>query len=175
MNFIHEQLCGHRRAHKGRPDIAVHEYLSTLHPEPLWVDRSLTLSWDFSPPYPATHTTKDILSPTTVHMLLSPSVTSSTFPKPSPPPLHPYYGVISRSKLHNSPMAVRKPPLWILIHVNNLQNKSFIPPLSSPYALDSKSGLKFHPSGETPATCRHHVDSCWCDISAWRLGGGVWT
>ena len=64
--------------------------------------------------------------------------------------------------------------LWIPIHVNNLQNKSCIP-LSSPYALDLKMGFKFHHSDETPAMCGNCVDSCWCDMSAWRLGGGVWT
>jgi len=46
-----------------------------------------------------------------VHMLLSPSIAYSIFPKQSPPTLHPYYRVISRYKLQNSPMAVRKPSL----------------------------------------------------------------
>jgi len=56
------------------------------------------------------------------------------FFKPSPTPLHLYYGsylyLCSKTSKWQS---VRTP--WILIHVNNLQNKFFIPPLSSPYAL----------------------------------------
>ena len=93
--------------------------------------------------------------------------------QPSPYSLHSYYEVISRSKFQNSPMAVHKLPSksW---YVNNLQNKSFNLPISSPYALDSKSVLKFHPFGKTLATCGHRVDSCWFDINAWRLGRGVW-
>ena len=47
--------------------------------------------------------------------------------------------------------------------------------LSPPYALDLKLELKFHHYDETPAMCGNCVDSYWCDISAWRLGGGVWT
>ena len=152
--------------------------LQPLYREPLWVDPSLTSSQDFSPqqlasPYPATHTTEDIISSTTVHMLLSPSITSSIFPKQSPPTLHQYYGlyldISSRTHQWQS-----RSPLWIPIHVNNLQKKSFIP-LSPPYALDLKLGLKFYHSDETPAMCGNRADSCWCDISAWRLGGGVWT
>ena len=128
MNFIHEQSCCYTDA----TTKVAHEYLSTPHGEPLWIDPSLTSSRDFSPqhlppPYPASHAMKDIISSATAYMFLSPFVTFTSFPKPSPIPLYPYYGVISRSKLQNSPITVRK-PLWILKSITSC--KSFIPSLS---------------------------------------------
>ena len=166
-DLIQKQLCDYRSAYKDRPNIAIRRYLSMSHQEPLWIDTSLTHSRDFSPqhltlPYPTSHAMEDIIYPTTVHILLSPSMTSCTVPKLSSSPLLPYYEVISRSKLWNSPK-VRKPHF-----------EYFNSSLSSLYAFDFKLELKFDPSCETPATCRHYVDSCQCDINAWRLDGGVW-
>ena len=65
-------------------------------------------------------------------------------------------------------------PLWISIHVNKLQNKSLILHLFS-LCTWFGIGLKIYHSDETTVMFGNRVDSCWCDISARRLDGGVWT
>ena len=126
------------------------KYLSIPHREPLWVDPSLTSSQYFSPQelaplYPPTHATEDIIFLNTVHMLLSPSITSSIFLKQSTPTLHNIMGLYLdiSSRTHQWQF---ESPLWIPIHISNLQNK--YSPLSPPYTLDLKLGLKFHHSNK---------------------------
>ena len=87
---------------------------------------------------------------------------------PSSPPI--LWGHILIYKLQNSSMIVRKIPFKY--KYMSITFKINLSSLLSP--LDSKLGLKFHPSGETLATCGNRVDSCY-DISAWRIGGGVLT
>jgi len=155
---MHEQSYCHKCANKGHSDIAVDEYLSITYQESLWIDPSLTSSRDFlpqhlAPPYPATHATEDIISSTTIHMLLSLFVTSHTFSNYHPLLSIHIMGVISWSRLQNSSMTVRKIPFKY--RYMSITSKINLSSLLSP--LDSKLELKFHPfwrNSSNRAPCR---------------------
>ena len=128
MNFIHEQSCGHICIYNGCSDIDDHKYLST----------AITLDWPksniitrffatitcttisghprhggFNIRYHGTHVVEFLYNLLHLSKVITPT-------------LHPYYGLYL--DLSSSTHQWRSgSPLWIPIHVNNLQNKSFIP------------------------------------------------
>ena len=140
---------------------------------------NLTSSQEFPPQqlaplYPSTHATEDIISPTMVHMLLSPSITYSIFPKQSPllsTHITGLYLDIS-SKTHQWHSGSL---LWIPIHVNNLQNKSFILPLPSLctwFEIGAQISPLWWNSSNVWELCRFMLVRYQCIKT---LGGGVWT